>query len=107
VPELMQLDGQGYPIMLDMPVPPWLERQAWRAVDMCPELALRLVPADLDSLAGGGSPARRPDQPGLMLRADREPTADTAPDLAVSEDWIAEISSVRRAISPPQRPAGR
>jgi len=51
VPELMQPDGQGYPVMLDMPVPPWLERKARRAVDMCPGLALRLVPADPASLA--------------------------------------------------------
>jgi ferredoxin len=51
VPELVQQDGQGYPVMLDMPVPRWLERKARRAVDMCPQLALRLVPADPAGLA--------------------------------------------------------
>ena len=43
VPELVQLDEQGYPVMLDMPVPPWLEQGARRAADMCPGLALRLT----------------------------------------------------------------
>jgi ferredoxin len=45
VPELVQPDRQGFPVMLDTPVPPWLERQAGQAVSMCPALALRLVPA--------------------------------------------------------------
>jgi ferredoxin len=57
VPELMQPDGQGYPMMLDMPVPAWLERKARRAVEGCPELALRLVPADPASLAALSAPA--------------------------------------------------
>ena len=42
VPELVQLDRQGYPVFLDMPVPFWLERSAHQAVAMCPALALRL-----------------------------------------------------------------
>jgi len=105
VPELVQLDGQGYPVMLDMPVPPWLEHHAWRAVNMCPELALRLVPADPEA-PDGGTVAGPPPAPGRMLKVGREPAADTTPDLVVSEDWIAEISSVR-AIPPSRRPAGR
>jgi len=40
VPELVQLDGQGYPVFLDMPVPPWLQQEAQQAVQMCPSLAL-------------------------------------------------------------------
>ena len=32
VPEIAQLDGQGYPVFLDMPVPPWLVSQAQQAV---------------------------------------------------------------------------
>src|ERR1019366_3986754 len=28
VPELVQLDNQGYPVFLDMPVPFWLEKEA-------------------------------------------------------------------------------
>jgi ferredoxin len=42
VPELVQLDSQGFPVFLDMPVPFWLEQQA---VQMCPALALRLESA--------------------------------------------------------------
>ena len=40
VPELVQLDGQGYPVFLDMPVPPWLQQEAQQAVQMCPSLDL-------------------------------------------------------------------
>lgn len=42
VPELVQLDRQGYPVFLDIPVPFWLERGAHQAVAMCPALALRV-----------------------------------------------------------------
>lgn len=102
VPELMQPDGQGYPMMLDMPVPRWLERKAWRAVDMCPELALRLVPADPASLAALPSEAaeNRAVGQGRVLAIERGQAADTARDLIVSEDWITDITSVR-AIPPP------
>jgi len=44
-PELIRLDGRGYPVLLDIPVPPWLEKDARQAVDMCPALALRLADA--------------------------------------------------------------
>jgi NADH:ubiquinone oxidoreductase subunit F (NADH-binding)/ferredoxin len=43
VPELVQLDGHGYPAFLDMQVPFWLEREARQAVEMCPALALKLT----------------------------------------------------------------
>jgi NADH:ubiquinone oxidoreductase subunit F (NADH-binding)/ferredoxin len=45
VPELIHVDAQGYPIMLNIPVPSWLEKDAQQAVDMCPALALRLTSA--------------------------------------------------------------
>jgi ferredoxin len=45
VPELMHLDSQGYPVVLNIPVPDWLEKDAQQAVDMCPALALRLTNA--------------------------------------------------------------
>jgi NADH:ubiquinone oxidoreductase subunit F (NADH-binding)/ferredoxin len=45
VPEIVHLDSQGYPVILDMPVPSWLEKDAQQAVHMCPELALRLTSA--------------------------------------------------------------
>jgi NADH:ubiquinone oxidoreductase subunit F (NADH-binding)/ferredoxin len=44
VPELVQVDRQGYPVFLDTPVPFWLERNAQQAVAMCPALALRIEP---------------------------------------------------------------
>ena len=91
VPELVQLDEQGYPVMLDMPVPPWLEHGARRAADMCPGLALRLTPA---------SPASAPDTTergwvGRALSGGHRPEAVTIPDLIVSEEWISEILAAR------------
>jgi NADH:ubiquinone oxidoreductase subunit F (NADH-binding)/ferredoxin len=103
VPELVQLDRQGFPMMLDTPVPPWLEREAGQAVAMCPSLALRLVPA-------ASAPARR----GVIARTlshARDPVADTVPDLAVSESWIAEIAdggeTGAAGVPEPSRRAGR
>jgi NADH:ubiquinone oxidoreductase subunit F (NADH-binding)/ferredoxin len=43
VPELIRLDGNGYPAFPDTPVPAWLEGSARKAVNMCPALALRLT----------------------------------------------------------------
>ncbi len=93
VPELVQLDPQGYPVMLDTPVPPWLERGARQAVEMCPALALRLIPA-------GPGPMPAIAQPGWLGRAlghVHGPVAHTIPDLVVSEEWIAEISGARES----------
>jgi NADH:ubiquinone oxidoreductase subunit F (NADH-binding)/ferredoxin len=45
IPEMVHLDNHGYPVMLDIPVPDWLEKDAQQAVDMCPALALRLATA--------------------------------------------------------------
>ena len=42
VPELVHLDAQGSPVILNSPVPAWLERDAQQAVHMCPALAVRL-----------------------------------------------------------------
>jgi NADH:ubiquinone oxidoreductase subunit F (NADH-binding)/ferredoxin len=88
VPELVQLDPQGFPVMLDTPVPPWLERGARQAVDMCPALALRLIqasPAPMSTMA-------QPRWLGRALSHVHGPDAHTVPDLIVSEEWIAEIS---------------
>jgi ferredoxin len=99
VPELVQLDSQGFPVMLDTPVPAWLERGARQAVEMCPALALRLIqasPAPLPAMA----------QPGWLGRAlshRHASVANTVPDLIVSEEWIAEISGARE---PPHPRAG-
>ncbi|TDD73703.1 NADH-quinone oxidoreductase subunit NuoF family protein [Actinomadura rubrisoli] len=53
VPELIQLDRYGFPVVLGTDIPSWMERDVQRAVAMCPALALRVT--------GGlpGSPARR------------------------------------------------
>ena len=40
LPELIQLDEWGYPIISDEPIPRSLEHQARQAVSMCPRLAL-------------------------------------------------------------------
>ncbi|MCP2338479.1 NADH-quinone oxidoreductase subunit NuoF family protein [Actinomadura rupiterrae] len=47
VPELIQLDRYGFPVILGTDIPPWMERDVQRAVAMCPALALRIT--------GGGS----------------------------------------------------
>jgi hypothetical protein len=57
VPELVQLDNQGFPVFLDMPVPFWLEKEAQQAVAMCPALALRLTPS---GPSGGSGKSPRP-----------------------------------------------
>jgi ferredoxin len=91
VPELIQLDDQGYPLMLDMPVPPWLEHDARRAAGMCPALALRLT-------ATSPAPMADTNQRGWVGRAlsgGHRPEADTIPDLIVSEEWITEILAAR------------
>lgn len=45
LPELISLDEWGYPILAAHPVPPGLQRQAKRAVNACPALALSLIRA--------------------------------------------------------------
>jgi ferredoxin len=45
VPEIIHTDAQGYPVILNIPVPNWLEKDAQQAVHMCPALALRLTSA--------------------------------------------------------------
>jgi hypothetical protein len=42
---MIHLDPQGYPVILNIPVPAWLEKDAQQAVHMCPDLALRLTDA--------------------------------------------------------------
>jgi ferredoxin len=48
LPELITLDEWGYPIMEDGTVPRRLERDARRAVSLCPRLALLLEQRDAD-----------------------------------------------------------
>jgi ferredoxin len=42
-PKLISLDGNGYPVFPDSPVPGYLQAGARRAVRGCPALALRLA----------------------------------------------------------------
>jgi ferredoxin len=49
LPELITLDEWGYPIIADGPVPSELQREARRAVSLCPRLALLLEPRDTHS----------------------------------------------------------
>jgi NADH:ubiquinone oxidoreductase subunit F (NADH-binding)/ferredoxin len=115
VPELMQLDEQGYPVLLDMPVPPWLEREARQAVQMCPELALRLVPArpaepprERRQPAPAPSRALARTQRRALTSASPSPSrkqlvagrAGTSGDLIVSEDPIADLSDAGGRIPP-------
>jgi NADH:ubiquinone oxidoreductase subunit F (NADH-binding)/ferredoxin len=64
VPELIRLDGNGYPAFPDTAVPMWLMDEAHKAVNMCPALALRLT---------DGSPHARPgaDRKGGRRPAER------------------------------------
>jgi ferredoxin len=58
VPELIHLDKTGFPVIMPIPVPPWLEKDAQQAVEMCPALALRLA-AD-PKKRGASDPAATP-----------------------------------------------
>ncbi len=106
VPELVQLDGQGYPVLLDMPVPRWLQQEAQQAVQMCPSLALRLV-ASSAAPAPAALPAPKEPAKGKVaakkngnLRLVASKPASSDPD-DVHEAWIAELSDVGRQIPRP------
>jgi NADH:ubiquinone oxidoreductase subunit F (NADH-binding)/ferredoxin len=105
VPELVQLDGQGFPVFLDMPVPRWLQQEAQQAVQMCPSLALRLV-APSPAPAPAALPA--PKEPAKAKLAARKggnlklvASKPSDPDLDVDEAWIADLSDVGRQIPRP------
>jgi NADH:ubiquinone oxidoreductase subunit F (NADH-binding)/ferredoxin len=71
VPELVHLDRHGYPVFIDGPVPPWLQKEAQQAVEMCPALALRLHTEQAKPPPATAVPA---GQPALQLLAP-EPQA--------------------------------
>ena len=114
VPELVQLDAQGYPEFLDMPVPPWLTSQAAQAVEMCPALALRLTttpapgvsqPARARRAGGASGPApgaarARPGPAGPGAAAGRGREIEGP---VVTEALIARSAALplRRRIAPP------
>jgi ferredoxin len=52
LPERIELDEWGYPIVSDAPIPASLEADAHRAVIMCPRLALAVERRRAPQLAG-------------------------------------------------------
>jgi NADH:ubiquinone oxidoreductase subunit F (NADH-binding)/ferredoxin len=58
IPEMIRLDVNGFPDIVDTPVPSWLATEARRAVDMCPGLALRLI-----NDSPKGKPKGKPEKP--------------------------------------------
>ena len=58
LPELLELDDWGYPIITTEGVPTELLEHARRAVEACPVLALRLIPRP--PAGPGGRPVVRP-----------------------------------------------
>jgi ferredoxin len=69
LPEIVELDEWGYPVIAPGPVPDGLKRYSERAVSSCPTLALRLVPFNdapaasappEGAAAAQASPASRP-----------------------------------------------
>ena len=95
VPELVQLDEQGYPAFLDMAVPPWLQSQAQQAVQMCPSLALTMAASPPPSPSPKPAAIKNSDGPKLIANMPAQP------ELAVSEEWISELSDVGRQIRRP------
>jgi ferredoxin len=123
VPELIQTDSHGYPALLSMAVPPWMERDARRAVGMCPALALKLTPGrpaapregsrrvepwpEVEARpsresgpyqlrgAPGRLPAARPRRDSVPPGAGR-PRGDRTVSGTVSEAWIEELSQASR-----------
>lgn len=66
LPEFIDLDDWGYPILRPGPVPRRLEALAQRAVDVCPVLALRLRPALHESVATRQTARRAPARRARM-----------------------------------------
>jgi ferredoxin len=64
LPEIVELDEWGYPVIAPEPVPASLRRYAQRAVSSCPTLALRLVP-----VAEAASTPSTPAVPDLTSEA--------------------------------------
>jgi ferredoxin len=83
LPEIVQLDEWGYPLIAAGPVPASLRRYAQLAVKSCPTLALRLVEVRDRADPAGPAPARpfpEPPVPGeeeLVAQARPEPQPGT------------------------------
>jgi NADH:ubiquinone oxidoreductase subunit F (NADH-binding)/ferredoxin len=55
VPELIHLDSSGFPVIMNIPIPTWMTKDAQQAVEMCPALALRLARDPKKNGGKGGS----------------------------------------------------
>jgi NADH:ubiquinone oxidoreductase subunit F (NADH-binding)/ferredoxin len=63
VPELIHLDANGFPVIMSIPVPRWLEKDTQQAVEMCPALALRLAGVPRREVGQAPEPAPAPLAP--------------------------------------------
>ena len=101
VPELVQLDGQGYPVFLDMPVPPGCSSRRSR-----PSRCARPWPWGTTAVAPP-PPSREPAKARLEARKGdnlklvASTRSESGPDVDVDEAWIAEITDVGRQIPGP------
>ncbi|MBO0870646.1 MAG: ferredoxin, partial [Micromonosporaceae bacterium] len=71
-PGLIRLGEDGFPVVPEMAAPPWLAATARRAVEVCPALALQLVPATAPPSATK-RPGSRGPWPSLLTRLTRQP----------------------------------
>ena len=102
VPEVIHLDAQGYPVILNIPVPAWLEKDAQQAVHMCPALALRLSTSTLMPTRSG--PVTIPSPPcARAWSAAAAPTAARSPP----DSGCADHSKVRAVPQEAGRPRQR
>jgi ferredoxin len=93
LPEIVELDEWGYPVIAPGPVPESLRRYAQRAVSSCPTMALRLVP--VTEAPAAPSPVSAP-------AGSAEPVGATGTASA-----HASVPAVRTAEDSPRRRARR
>jgi ferredoxin len=74
LPEIVELDEWGYPVIAPGPVPEALRRYAQRAVSSCPTMALRLVPVTEERGASpaASTPAAAPPAEGSGVRSTED-----------------------------------
>lgn len=97
LPELIQLDENGYPELLDAPVPFWMSQDAKHAVDMCPALALKLDRIK-PKPAPAPAPKPSPQRERIPIVTSQRPRMRALPrgsepddDMGVTSEWIAEL----------------
>jgi ferredoxin len=80
LPERIELDEWGYPVIEDRPLPPELEHLARRAAGACPTLALRLradrmlnVSTQRTAGSAPAPPRARKAPPARARPSDRQP----------------------------------